>query len=71
MLGAIRKTDQAKCLHQQTVVVSSAGMDREVCETCGRVSFSYGPELTSDIDRSMFARDSERGEAPETTGALS
>ena len=51
MLGAIRKTDRARCLHTQTVTVSSAGMDRVVCEACGYVSFSYGTELTSDIDR--------------------
>lgn len=67
MLGTIRRTDQAKCLHAQTVTVSSAGMDRVVCEACGNVSFSYGTELTSHIDRGMFARDIER---TETVGAV-
>jgi hypothetical protein len=70
MLGAIRKTDRARCLHTQTVTVSSAGMDRVVCEACGYVSFSYGTELTSDIDRGMFARDIERTEDTESVGAL-
>ena len=37
--GRARTT--AECLHQQQMRIEVAGMSREVCETCGRVSLAY------------------------------
>lgn len=33
------------CDHEQTLVVSSVGVRRSVCETCGHISFEISPEL--------------------------
>lgn len=60
MLGGHRKPVQARCMHPQTMSITSAGIDRIVCEACGHVSFTDTTELTSEIGREMFARPVER-----------
>ena len=32
------------CLHEQTIVVRSAHVERKVCESCGYLSFTMGLE---------------------------
>ena len=33
-----RRRTTAECKHQTSILIEIAGMSREVCETCGRVS---------------------------------
>ena len=35
----------SECDHDVTIVVRSVGVEREVCESCGHVSFSIAPNL--------------------------
>ena len=34
-----------ECPHEDTLVVQSVGVRREVCESCGNVSFAIQPSL--------------------------
>jgi len=70
MLGGIRKTDPAKCSHTETIAVTSAGIERIVCESCGHVSFSIQIESNADIEREMFARSIDLLEEPVTAGIV-
>lgn len=47
---------QAACPHASRVVIGAHGIERQICESCGHVSFVFmGGEL-SDVDRDRFAR---------------
>ena len=70
MLGGNRKPSRGRCMHSQTVSISSAGIERLVCETCGHVSFLDRTELNSTIGREMFARTVERNRELAATGSL-
>lgn len=64
----------AECMHESEVEVTTSGLKRTVCETCGQVTIQPSIELSGDIDRSRFERRSEsarRGRGPqvEKTGA--
>ena len=48
------------CDHAKTVVVRNAGIERSVCEACGRVSFRALEGLSGTADRSQFEREIER-----------
>lgn len=52
-----------KCEHTETLTVTSAGVERTVCESCGHLSFRYLAEHNSEIDREMFARAVEQLDA--------
>lgn len=39
-----------RCEHAQTIVVTSAGVRRSVCETCGYLSFSIAPNLVLAVE---------------------
>jgi hypothetical protein len=39
-----------RCRHQKTIVVRSSGMERIVCEGCGRVSFSFDGDGPYPVD---------------------
>lgn len=70
MLGGMRKLDQAKCSHTETVAITSAGIERIVCEACGYVSFSFQTESTAEIEREMFARSVDFIQEPATAGTF-
>jgi len=36
---------RSECDHEDTLVVSSVGVRRIVCETCGHISFEMSPEM--------------------------
>ena len=36
---------RSDCDHEDTLVVSSVGVRRIVCETCGHISFEISPDL--------------------------
>lgn len=55
-----RNRGPQECLHDETVTVASAGLQRVICEGCGHLSFRYSVELTGKVDRSRFGRDVDR-----------
>lgn len=48
------------CEHTNSVTVRNSGIERTVCETCGRVSFRADEELSGNADRHKFEREIER-----------
>lgn len=54
---------QRTCDHVSTITISSAGVEREICEDCGHVSFTFQDNDHDTIDRDQFARptDEPRG----------
>lgn len=68
MLGGNRRPDQSKCTHSELVVVSSTGVERIICETCGFVSFTFHNESATEIERERFARTVDRTDELATTG---
>lgn len=51
---AVKRQDA--CPHTSRVVIGAHGIERQICESCGHVSFAFiGGEL-SDVDRDRFAR---------------
>ncbi len=65
----------AECLHESEVEVTTSGLKRAVCESCGHVTIQPSFELSGDIDRSRFGRRSEsagragRPQVDETTAS--
>lgn len=55
-----RKNARDKCAHQRIVTVRTAGIERNVCEACGKVSIQPLDGLSGTVERSQFKRDSER-----------
>lgn len=55
-----RKTARKKCAHESIVTVRTAGIDRTICEVCGKVSIKSKEGLSGTVERSQFERDSER-----------
>lgn len=51
------------CEHPNSVTVRNSGIERTVCESCGRVSFRGLEGLSGEADRSQFGRDIERSKA--------
>jgi len=50
----------SRCDHPTNVIVRNAGIERTVCEACGRVSLRRLQESFSAVDRSRFERPIER-----------
>jgi len=48
------------CDHPTTIIVRNAGIERTVCESCGRVSIRPLRDSFSAVDRSRFERPVER-----------
>jgi len=45
-----------ECLHETTLAIMAAGMQRAICETCGHISVRFISEMEGPIFRSRFAR---------------
>lgn len=54
----------ADCEHPNSDTVRNSGIERNVCKSCGRVSFSASDGLTGTVDRSQFEREIERTHQP-------
>jgi hypothetical protein len=52
-----------ECDHAKSVIVRNAGIERAVCEACGRVSFRALEGLSGTAVRSQFEREIERARA--------
>jgi hypothetical protein len=60
MFARRARSAHAHCDHPTTVIVRNAGIERTVCETCGRVSIRPLQDSFSAVDRSRFERPVER-----------
>lgn len=60
MAGGKTRQGGSECDHAQAIAITSAGVKRYVCETCGHVSFEYSAEMTGQVDRDRFARPADR-----------
>jgi hypothetical protein len=45
-----------QCLHETTISVTAAGVQRSICETCGHISVRFLTEMSGPVYRSRFAR---------------
>lgn len=54
---AIRPRPRAgQCLHETTLAVTAAGVQRAICETCGHISVRFLRELEGPVFRNRFSR---------------
>jgi len=51
----------AECRHPSALIVSSAGVERSICETCGHISVSFLSEVSGPVTRRHFARPADEG----------
>lgn len=52
------------CSHVSTIIINSAGLEREICESCGHVSFAFEDEESeTTVGRHQFARPIDDSEA--------
>lgn len=51
---AVKRQDA--CPHASRVVIGTHGIERQICESCGHVSFAFTGGELSDVDRDRFAR---------------
>ena len=47
---------QRTCDHASRVTINSAGLEREICEACGHVSFKFEEIDRDKVERDQFAR---------------
>ena len=45
-----------QCLHESTLSVAAAGVERSICENCGNISVTFIAEISGPVYRSRFAR---------------
>ncbi len=64
MYTRTKRSARARCEHRDTVTVRNGGIERTVCETCGRVSLKAHDTLSGSVERSQFERDIERPNQP-------
>jgi len=58
-IGFNSKINPDTCAHTHTLTVSSAGLERAICETCGHVSLAFMTDMVGDVRRSAFAREAD------------
>jgi hypothetical protein len=56
-----------ECPHAETLITTTAGVERIVCETCGHLSFSFPEALSGPVHRRWFARPADQIEEPIAT----
>ena len=58
---AIRSRPRAgQCLHETTLAIAAAGVQRSICETCGHISVRFLSEMEGPIFRNRFARPADQ-----------
>lgn len=60
MFARNKKLARADCDHHDVVTIRNPGIERTVCESCGRVSIAASEGLSGSVQRSQFERDAER-----------
>ncbi len=57
MVRVFRKLFGSECSHESTIVISSVGVRRTVCEACGHISFTMvPPKQAKPADPSVLRR---------------
>ena len=69
MLGGRGRLSQGSCTHPKTMVITTGGIERVVCESCANVSFMFLDNMKDDIDRHAFARNVDEPRAEEMADA--
>jgi len=54
--GRRRDRSQQACRHAERVTTNNSGLEREVCEACGHVSFQHAHESSSDEALALIER---------------
>lgn len=60
MFTRTKRSARARCEHRNLITVRNAGIERTICETCGRVSFTAHEIVSAGVERSRFEREIER-----------
>jgi len=58
-IGFTDRTKPGSCTHSRILSVSSAGLDRGICEACGHVSVNFTANMVGEISRTAFSRDAD------------
>jgi uncharacterized OB-fold protein len=64
MFTRTKRSTRARCEHRNLITVRNAGIERTLCERCGRVSFTAHEIVSAGVERSRFERDAERPQQP-------
>lgn len=64
MFTRTKRTARARCEHQNLITVRNSGIERTICEQCGRVNFTAHEIVSAGVERSRFERDVERQQQP-------
>jgi uncharacterized OB-fold protein len=59
-----KRSTRAHCEHRDVITVRNAGIERTICEQCGRVSFTAHEIVSAGVERSRFERNVERQQQP-------
>ncbi len=59
-IGRNSKPNASRCPHENTVNVTTLGIERTICEACGNVSVLFSDGLEGEVDREQFARQADR-----------
>ena len=68
ILGGRGRRGRANCKHSETIAITSAGIERIVCDACGNVSFMFLDGIMDEIDRDLFARTVDQPKTASTLG---
>jgi hypothetical protein len=63
-----RQDRPMSCEHRTEIRITSVGLERQVCEGCGRVRFRTDSRLSGPVDRGMFARPADEMQRALTVG---
>lgn len=60
VLNKISRSARAQCDHRNTVTVNNSGLERTICEACGKVNIRANEGLSGSVSRDQFERVAER-----------
>lgn len=53
----------AECAHDAVLTVTTAGVERSICETCGHISVNFSAVVSGPVTRHHFARPADEAHA--------
>lgn len=63
-LAIRQRVRPGECAHETVISVSTAGIQRCICETCGHISVSFEPVVSGPATRGHFARPADETFSP-------